>query len=80
MPIFVESSLIKVEFVYLYIKPYDFQPLIKNEFSTDKDLEAWAVKLEFLFNRMCVIIIYRIPSVNFQLFINGLEDIIKKLY
>jgi len=38
------------------------------------------VKLELLFNRICIITIYRTPSTNFQLFINGLEDIIKKLY
>jgi hypothetical protein len=71
VPIFAESSLIKVEFVYLYIKPYNFQPLNKNKFSTDKDLAVCAMKLEFLFNRMCIKIIYRIPSVKFQLFVNG---------
>jgi len=49
------------------------------EFCKDIDMEACAVKLGFLANRSCIIIIYRSPSGNFQLFINGKETIIKKL-
>ena len=41
------------------------------EFCKDKDLEACAVKSDLLANRICIITIYRSPSSNFQLFING---------
>jgi exonuclease III len=64
-------------FVYKSLK---FSAISIQELCKDKDLEACAVKLEFPSTIICLITIYIALSANFQLFINGLETIIKKLY
>ena len=52
-----------------------------NEFCKDQDIEACAIKLEFSLSSICITIrVYRAPSGSFKLFINGLDNIIKKLY
>jgi hypothetical protein len=67
---FCRDPSIREEFVYKSLK---FSPINIQEFCKDKDLEACAVKLEFASTIICLITIYRAPSGNFQLFINGLE-------
>jgi hypothetical protein len=43
-------------------------------------LEACTLKLDFLSTKICIITVYRSPNVNFQYFIKGLDNIIKKIY
>jgi len=50
------------------------------EFCKDKELEACAVKLDFLSIKVCIITVYRSPNGNFQYFIKGLDNLIKKIY
>jgi len=49
-------------------------------FCDDKDLEACALKLDLLPFKICIITLYRSPNGNFQYFIKGLDNIIKKNY
>jgi hypothetical protein len=44
----------------------------------DKESEACALKLDFLSITVCIITVYRSPNGNFQYFIKGLDNIIKK--
>ena len=44
-----------------------------NEFSTDLDIEIYAVKLHYSSSNICVLITYRSPSGNFSYFLNTLE-------
>jgi hypothetical protein len=46
----------------------------------EKDLEACAIKLKLLSKSICIVTEYRSPSGNFQLFLNGLDNNIKKVY
>ena len=53
---------------------------IKNKFCKEKDLEICAVNLHLLSSEICIIIIYRSPSGNFQYFIDNLEKILNMIY
>jgi hypothetical protein len=57
VPNFVDSPSIKVEFVLCVHRTLKFSTMNLNEYCKDKDLAACALKLEFLFNRMCIITI-----------------------
>jgi hypothetical protein len=46
----------------------------------EKDLEACAITFKLIFMNICIVTVYRSPSGNFQLFLNGLDNIIKKVY
>jgi exonuclease III len=50
------------------------------KFCKDKELEASALKLVFLSIKVCIIAVYRSSNGNFQYFIKGLDNIIKKIY
>jgi hypothetical protein len=50
------------------------------EFCKDKALEACAVKLKISTITLCILAIYRSPSRNFGFFLNGLENVPKKMY
>lgn len=80
MPIFVDSPLIKVGFCVCVHKTTSFSIINIHDFCKDKDLKAGALRLEFQPTKICIIQIYRSHSGNLQLFLNGLEFIIMKLY
>jgi hypothetical protein len=46
----------------------------------EKDFEVCALKLNLNFTRTCIITIYRAPRGNFNLLINELDTILRKLY
>ena len=50
------------------------------KFCKDKELEACALKLNFLSFKICVITVYRSPNSDFQYFIKELDKIINKIY
>ena len=54
--------------------------IIIEKFCKDKELEASALQLDFLSIKVCIITVYRSPNGNFQYFIKGLDNIIKKIY
>jgi hypothetical protein len=45
----------------------------------EKDFEGCALKLNLNFTRTCIITVHRAPSRNFNLFINKLDTILRKL-
>jgi hypothetical protein len=55
-------------------KHFPFSVINKETFCKDKELEACALKLDFL--KICIITIYRSPNGNFWYFIKGLDNII----
>jgi len=59
----------------LKIKSVDIENYCK-----EKDLEACAIKLNLNFSHICIITIYRVPSGNFDFFINNLDLILRNLY
>jgi hypothetical protein len=46
------------------------------KFCKDKELEACALKLDFLSIKVCIITVYGSPNGNFQCFIKGLDNLI----
>jgi len=67
--------------VCMFIQKYlPYLVINVEEFCKDKELEACAVKLDFLSIKVCIITVYRSPNGNFQYFIKGLDNLIKKIY
>jgi len=64
----------------LYIYTKTFSVINIEKFCKDKELEACDLKLDFLSIKGCIITVYRSPNGNFQCFIKGLDNIIKKMY
>jgi hypothetical protein len=60
----------------MFVQKY-FQFLVINieKFCKDKELEACALRLDFLPFKVCIITVYRSPNGNFQYFIKGLDNI-----
>jgi hypothetical protein len=66
--------------VWMFIlKRYSFSVINIINYCKDKELEARALKLKFSAIKMCILPIYRSPSGNFRFFLNGLENILKKI-
>jgi hypothetical protein len=51
-----------------------------NELCKEQHIEACAIKTESSFSSICIIAIYRAPSADFNVFMDGLDSIIKKIY
>jgi hypothetical protein len=67
--------------VCMYIlKKFSFSVINITKYSKDKDLEACAMKLKSSFMNVCILTVYRSRSGNFHFFLNGLENILKKVY
>jgi hypothetical protein len=64
----------------MFIQKY-FPLLVINieKFCKNKELEACALRLDFLLFKVCIITIYRSPNGNFQYFIKGSDNIINKI-
>ena len=57
-------------------KHYPYSVTNIEKFYKDKELEACALKLDFLSIKVCIITVYRSPNGSFQYFIKGLDNII----
>jgi exonuclease III len=62
------------------LKRFLFSVINIYKYCKDKDLEACAIKLKSSSMNICILTVYRSPSGNFQFFLNGLENILKKVY
>ena len=63
----------------MYIqKQFPYSVINIEKFCKDEELEACALKLDFLSIKACIITVYRSPNGNVQHFIKGLDNIIKK--
>jgi len=51
-----------------------------DEYSTHKDIEACAIRMDSTCNKLCVLAIYRSPSGEFTNFLKQLDLILQKLY
>ena len=51
-----------------------------DKYCKDQDIEVRVLKLKSTLFNVCIIAVYRVPTVNFNLFLNRLDDIIKTLY
>ncbi|MDR2829930.1 MAG: hypothetical protein LBB45_02660, partial [Methanobrevibacter sp.] len=61
-------------------KRYPFSVINIARYCKEKELEACALKLQLQSINIFIITVYRSPSGNFQFFLNGLENIINKVY
>jgi len=59
-------------------KHFPFLVINIEKFCKDKELEACALNLDSLSIKLCIIAVYRSANGNFQCFIKGLDNIIKK--
>jgi exonuclease III len=50
------------------------------KYCKDQDTEVCALKLEYTSFNACIMAVYRAPTGNFNLFLNGLDGIIRTLY
>jgi hypothetical protein len=57
-------------------KHFPFSVINIEKFCKDKELEACALKLDFLSIKVCIITVHRSPTGNFQYFINSLDTLI----
>jgi hypothetical protein len=60
------------------LKRYSFSVMNIDKYYKDKELETCALKLKLSNIKICILTIYRSPSVNFRFFLNGLENILNK--
>jgi exonuclease III len=51
-----------------------------DEYNIDKDIETCAIQLDSIYNKVCVLTIYRSPKGNFKNFLKQLDLILQKLY
>ena len=56
-------------------KYFSFSVISIEEFCKDKELEACALRLDFLPIKVCIFTVYRSPNGNFQYFIKVLDNI-----
>jgi exonuclease III len=61
-------------------KRYPFSVINIARYCKEKELEAYALKLQLQSINICIITVYRSLSGNFQFFLNGLENIINRVY
>ena len=61
-------------------KHFSYSVINVEKFCKDKELEACALKLDFLSIKVCIITVYRSPNGIFQYFRKGSDNIIKKNY
>ena len=67
--------------VCIFIQKYfSFSEINIEKFCEDKELEACAIRLDFLSFKICIITVYRSPNGTFQSFIKRLDNIINKIY
>jgi len=67
--------------VCMYVhKGLQFVNIDIENYCKEKDFEACAIKLNLNSTYICIITIYRAPSGNFNLFINKLDTILRKVY
>jgi hypothetical protein len=64
---------------YVHKSP-NFENIDLEMYCIEKDFEVCALKLNLNLTQTCIITIYRAPSGNFNLFINELGLILRKLY
>jgi hypothetical protein len=50
------------------------------KYCKDQETEVCVLKLKSTFFNACIMTVYRVPTGNFNLFLNRLDDIIKTLY
>jgi exonuclease III len=62
------------------LKRFPFSVINLTEHCRDKDFEVCAVKLKLSLMFICILTVYRSPSGNYQFFLKGLENILKKVY
>jgi hypothetical protein len=64
-------------FVHNSIK---FDILELDKFTSDQDTEVCAIQLDTLYNKLCILAVYRSPLGNFTKFLTKFEIILQKLY
>ena len=67
-------------FVYLSKKNLKYSNIELDKYCKDQDLEVCVLKLKSTFFNVCIMSVYRATTGNFNLFLNRLDDIIKRLY
>jgi exonuclease III len=77
---FCRQSFHKVGVCMYILKRFSFSVINILKYCKDKDLEACAVKFKSSSMNICIFTVYRSPSGNFQFLLNGLENILKKIY
>jgi Endonuclease/Exonuclease/phosphatase family. len=61
-------------------KNLNYSNIKLSKYCNEQDTEACALKLDYNFFNICVILTIRAPSDNLNLFLNGLDKILKSLY
>jgi len=61
-------------------KSLNFENIDLETYCIEKDFEVCALKLNLNFIQACIITIYRAPTGNFNLFVNELDMLLRKLY
>jgi hypothetical protein len=51
-----------------------------DKYCKGQDIEGCVLKLKSAFLNVCIMAVYKAPTGNLSLFLNGLDDIIKTLY
>jgi len=64
-------------FVYRSLK---YNTINTDKYNIDKDIEACAIQLDWTFNKLCILAIYRSPWGDFTNFLKQLDLILQKLY
>jgi len=64
-------------FVYRNLK---YNNINIDEYNIDKDIEACAIQLDSIFNKLCILAIYISPRGDFTTFLKRLDLILQKLY
>jgi exonuclease III len=66
--------------LYICEKNLKYSNIELDKYCKDQDIEVCMLKLKSTFFNVCITVIYRAPTGNFNLFFNRLDDIIKTLH
>jgi exonuclease III len=77
---YCRKSLLKGRVSIFVHEKYNYLNVYLSKFCKEQDIEACALKLQFLALNIYVITVYRAPCCNFISFLNGLDSITKSLH
>jgi hypothetical protein len=61
-------------------KHFKYKIINTDEYNIDKDIKTCAIQLDSIYNKVCILTIYRSPKGNFKHFLKQLDLILQKLH
>jgi hypothetical protein len=67
-------------YIYIYTKNIPFTCLEIGNYCKDQDIEICGIQLNYEYDKLCILAVYRSPSGNCENFLNNLDLVLQKLF